>query len=101
MMAVLVLTVILVLGVLGVMLRRATCLIGLPDIGDPNEAPAGGSGKFRASKTNDAIAFLYSWPSCACRCESVIAATPGPLARHDARCEGAAIPVAVARNSAC
>ena len=38
--AVLILTGILVVGACGVMLRRATCLIGLPDVGDPFDVAA-------------------------------------------------------------
>jgi hypothetical protein len=48
MMAMLVLTVILVLGALGVLVRRATSLIGLPDIGDPFNVAA-----FRAVRVPD------------------------------------------------
>ena len=43
--AVSILTVILVLGVCGVVLRRATCLVGLPDVGDPFDVAA-----FRAAR---------------------------------------------------
>jgi hypothetical protein len=54
--AVLIVTVILVLAVCAVVLRRATCLIGLPDVGDPYDVAAFRA--FRVPEDQDAFALF-------------------------------------------
>ena len=54
--AVLILTGIVVVGACGVMLRRATCLIGLPDVGDPFDVAA--LRTFRVPEDQDAFALF-------------------------------------------
>ena len=54
--AILILTGIMVVGACGVMFRRATCLLGLPDVGDPFDVAAFRT--FRVPEDQDAFALF-------------------------------------------